>query len=145
MIVMKKAVPLIGTGGMGLVLGASLAIMGGGSDEPDKTHHSSARSTHWHTVRAAHLIHHPCCEVCGAKKNLEVHHIKPFHENPELELDPSNLITLCENRDCKSHITLGHLGNYKLSNPHVREDAALMKKRREDARDAKHLTWRMAP
>ncbi len=96
--------------------------------------HPQARSVHWPTVRAEFLKTHPSCAVCGATLNLEVHHVEPFHEHPERELDPKNLITLCENSNCMSHLTIGHLGSYFLSNPHIREDAALLKKRREEAR-----------
>lgn len=42
---------------------------------------------------------------------LQVHHVKPFKEQPELELDSSNLITLCLLRDC--HVDIGHGGHYK--------------------------------
>jgi hypothetical protein len=49
----------------------------------------------------------------------------PFHIRPNLELDPSNLITLCRGH----HLYVGHNGNWKLWNPRVREDAA-------DLRDA---------
>lgn len=54
------------------------------------------RSPHWSTVRKAHLEKHPACEVCGATAKLEVHHKLPFHLHPALELEGSNLITLCE-------------------------------------------------
>lgn len=38
------------------------------------------------------------CQRCGAKKDLCVHHIKPFSEFPELRFDVDNGITLC--REC---------------------------------------------
>lgn len=84
------------------------------------------RSGHWPHVRGEHLLLHPCCEVCGGTKKLQVHHKKPFHLQPELELDPDNLITLCEEeRDgVNCHLFIGHLGNFKAFNPAVAEDAA---------------------
>lgn len=36
------------------------------------------------------------CQECGASINLEVHHIKPFAEYPELRQDDSNAIVLCK-------------------------------------------------
>jgi hypothetical protein len=49
-------------------------------------------------------MHHPACEACGTTAELNVHHIKPFHIYPELELDHTNLITLCR----VHHFTIGH-------------------------------------
>lgn len=97
--------------------------------------HESHRSSQWPTVRAEHLEKFPACRVCGSRKNVEVHHKEPFHLHPEKELDPKNLITLCSNPNCKSHLTIGHLGNYQLSNPHVDEDTDLLSKRRREARE----------
>ena len=58
-------------------------------------------------------------------KTLEVHHIKPFHLHPELELDFNNLITLCESgaNGIVCHRAIGHLGNYRSFNIDVKEDA----------------------
>lgn len=49
--------------------------------------------------------------MCGGRDRLEVHHIRPFHLYPALELDPANFVTLCEAlREC--HLQVGHLGNW---------------------------------
>ena len=64
------------------------------------------------------------CRGCGTKKHLQVHHKKPFHLHPELELDPKNLITLCMDV-WRCHIELGHSGDWKAYNPHVEDDADL--------------------
>ena len=87
---------------------------------------SSKRSSHWPTVRKHHLEMHPTCAVCGGKDKLEVHHQKPYHLHPELELDPDNLITLCESKanGVNCHLLFGHLGNYKSFNVDVRALAA---------------------
>lgn len=69
------------------------------------------RSSGWSAVRKAHLNAHPKCAACGAKRLLQVHHIQPFKENPSLELDPANLITLCLLKEC--HVDIGHGGSYK--------------------------------
>lgn len=85
------------------------------------------RSGHWPVLRREHLLRHSRCEVCGGQKKLNVHHISPFHDCPGLELDPKNLITLCESgaNGINCHLAVGHLGNFKSFNVNVREDAAL--------------------
>lgn len=90
-----------------------------------------ARSSSWPSVRRKHLAEHPTCEVCGGTEKLEVHHIKAFHLHPELELDPDNLITLCEagTNGMVCHRTVGHLGSYQSYNVSVREDAAEWRKK----------------
>ena len=40
------------------------------------------RSLLWPKVRAAYIKSHPVCELCGSGKDLNVHHIKPFHLHP---------------------------------------------------------------
>ena len=83
------------------------------------------RSPKWAAARKEHLKKFPKCAICEGTQQLNVHHIKPFHLHPDLELEPSNLITLCE---CASygiicHILVGHLGDYKNINPNSVEDA----------------------
>lgn len=86
----------------------------------------SKRSDKWPAVRAAHLKQFPRCAVCQGTKKLEVHHMKPFHLHPELELDPKNLITLCENKadGVNCHLLFGHLGNFKSFNANVIPDSS---------------------
>jgi hypothetical protein len=79
-----------------------------------------ARSPHWPAVEHAYLKLHPVCECCGTKNKLNVHHKKPFHLFPQFELDPTNLITLCMEKEC--HIKLGHGDNFKDYNPNVVDD-----------------------
>jgi len=83
------------------------------------------RSPQWASARKKHLVNNPKCAVCEGTKSLNVHHINPFHLHPELELDPNNLITLCEDASYGiiCHILIGHLGNYKNVNPNSVEDA----------------------
>ena len=91
------------------------------------------RASEWVYVRNEFVRRHPRCEACGSGYNLNVHHIKPFHLYPELELVESNFITLC--RDC--HYYVGHdpdgkgpaKPNWSLSNPNVRTDAKNWSKR----------------
>ena len=83
--------------------------------------HGMARSPKWPGVEKLHLKFHPVCEACGSDKKLNVHHKKPFHLFPQLELDMNNLITLCMDKEC--HIKIGHGDNFKDYNPDVEADA----------------------
>lgn len=78
------------------------------------------RSPKWPSVRKKHLEKQPCCMACGSCKKPEVHHIVPVHLDQNRELDPSNLITLC---DKYCHFIFGHFMNYKSWNADVVEDA----------------------
>lgn len=84
------------------------------------------RSGAWRHVRQKHLEREPVCAACGRDDDLEVHHIKPYHKHPELELDDGNLITLCAD---PCHLVHGHLLSWKRANPLVREDAARYRER----------------
>ena len=92
------------------------------------------RSGKWVEVRFDFVRKHPRCEACGSMANLNVHHVIPFHERPDLELDEGNLITLCR----EHHFRIGHDPDGKgprkpswlESNPNVRRDAAAWKSRK---------------
>jgi len=69
------------------------------------------RSGKWARVRAEHLARQPECQACGKRSgDMEVHHISPYAENPERELSPDNLWTLCAD---PCHLVHGHLMNFK--------------------------------
>ena len=87
------------------------------------------RSPEWEQVRKAYLQGHPVCALCGTAKDLQVHHIKPFHLYPQLELDPNNLITLCTSKywGFSCHLIAGHGGNFKYENPWILEDIQKLK------------------
>ncbi len=91
----------------------------------------TTRSGKWSSVRKAHLELHPVCEVCGGKDKIEVHHKKPFHLHPDLELNPQNLISLCESgkNGINCHLAVGHLGNFKSFNETVETDATVIRAR----------------
>ena len=94
----------------------------------------AVRSSRWETVRKRHLKAFPTCAACGCGQHLQVHHIKPFHLNPELELEDSNLITLCEGKDeHQCHLNIGHLGSWKKENPNVVQDALDALAKKQDA------------
>ena len=78
------------------------------------------RSPQWSTVRKHHLEKEYKCQWCGAKKLLSVHHIVPFHVQPDLELEDDNLITLCEGLFRNCHFRRGHVSNWKKSDPEIR-------------------------
>lgn len=87
------------------------------------------RSSAWPIVRAAHVAQFPTCAACGSTETLNVHHIEPFHIYPELELEPSNLITLCR----RHHFEIGHdpdspwepkRPSWNRFNPRVRDNAS---------------------
>ncbi|MCP4394529.1 MAG: HNH endonuclease [Alphaproteobacteria bacterium] len=86
-----------------------------------KAEKGQKRSSKWGKVRKQHLKDHPKCAVCESTKKCEVHHKIPFSLAPDLELDPKNLITLCENKryGLNCHLCIGHLGNYKKFNDDV--------------------------
>jgi hypothetical protein len=81
------------------------------------------RSPNRRTVEREHLAVNPLCAACGGKRRVQVHHIRPFHLHPELELDPKNLITLCMG-PTECHLRIGHGDDFKAYNPNVIADAA---------------------
>lgn len=84
-------------------------------------HKAVTRSPEWPRIRREHLKLHPMCAACGGTRLLQVHHKQPFHLKPELELEPTNLITLCMGNLC--HIEIGHGDDFKALNPNVQVDA----------------------
>jgi 5-methylcytosine-specific restriction protein A len=92
---------------------------------PTVATYEGPRSSGWATVRNRHVAVHPRCEACGSVAELNVHHLQPFHEHPELELDPDNLITLCR----KHHFWIGHHGNWSEVNLNCLYEVKEYKKR----------------
>lgn len=86
----------------------------------------AVRSSRWPTVRKNFLGNKPCALCCGMDKR-EVHHKKSFKEHPELELDETNLIVLCESKKwgITCHQFFGHLGDYKRINNNVEADVKI--------------------
>jgi hypothetical protein len=78
-----------------------------------------SRSSSWGSLRNLFLKQKPKCSACGSLKNLQVHHIIPFHVDKSKELDLKNLITLC--RTC--HFIFGHLMSWSSWNTEVVEDS----------------------
>ena len=99
---------------------------------------SEGRSPHWHKVRTEFIDQFPSCAVCGGAANLDVHHIKPFHLHPKLELDKDNLLTLCRKSEvlggCDCHLVFGHGGSWQSFIPRVIENAVLLLPQIQEAR-----------
>lgn len=87
---------------------------------------SGPRSPLWPGVRRTHLSSHPTCAACGSRRSLQVHHKIPYHLRPELELEPGNLITLCEQPGTDHHLHVGHKGDWRSYNPNVEAEAAAL-------------------
>jgi 5-methylcytosine-specific restriction enzyme A len=83
------------------------------------------RDPGWEKARDDHLAAHPACAACGRTADLQVHHLKPFHLFPDLELDPNNLIVLCEISGLNHHYLFGHLLDWHSWNASAALDAAL--------------------
>jgi 5-methylcytosine-specific restriction endonuclease McrA len=83
---------------------------------------SKKRSPEWDNVRNKFILQNGKCAACDSTKELQVHHIQPFHLHPELELDAKNLITLCMS-DENCHLSIGHGGSFKAYNSNVVEDS----------------------
>ena len=103
---------------------------------PPNLRRPEKRSSHWRRVRKAHLLLEPACRACGTTDDLQVHHIRPFHLHPELELEQSNLITLCEKRGHDCHFCFGHFHNWRAQNPNVTADVAHYRQESEEAHGA---------
>lgn len=88
---------------------------------------SRPRSPLWRGVRGHWLRDNPVCAACGGKDALEVHHKKPYHLSPELELDPGNFMTLCEKPSRNCHLTWGHCYDWLDYNPEVEQAVAWWK------------------
>lgn len=87
------------------------------------------RSGKWPAVRAKHLAENPECIVCGKKGTAsepnQVHHAKPHHLWAALELEPSNLRTVC----LRHHFAIAHLERWSSWNESIDDDAETWGKR----------------
>lgn len=81
------------------------------------------RDPGWPAFRKHFLIGKRCA-ACGGVDFLELHHVLPFHDFPEKELDEGNVIPLCEKPSRNCHFVFGHALNWKGYVKTVRDDAA---------------------
>ena len=105
------------------------------------------RSPRWEEARREFVRQHPQCEVCActASGELNVHHIIPFDVaasggRPDLELDPRNMITLCEGTQ-DHHLVVGHLGDSQSYNRHVRNDARRLDCTGQPSQKIRRAAW----
>ena len=87
-----------------------------------------SRSSRWPALRNRHITAHPNCIACGGKATT-VHHLRPFHLRPDLELDPGNLRSMCDN----CHLHIGHLGNFQNENPDLDQHADMLLRAKQAA------------
>lgn len=66
------------------------------------------RDPRWRTACKRYLVQHPKCVCCGQDAKT-VHHVKPVHVAPELEMVPENWAAVCD----KCHFSCGHGNNWK--------------------------------
>lgn len=78
------------------------------------------RSPWWRTLARCFLLKHTSCAGCGTdnRKNLQVHHKKPYHLHPELELDETNLVAVCK----YCHFVICHRNNWSFYVPDIDEE-----------------------
>jgi hypothetical protein len=90
------------------------------------------RSSHWPAVEKAFRKVHPQCVACIVKSvtRIQIHHRFPFNYcialgRPDLELDPRNLITLCEwkSPSPNHHLLLGHLDSFQSADLGIADSA----------------------
>lgn len=98
-----------------VLMTASLAICG----EALTSAVSAPRDARWPAVRNAYISSHSTCAACGHQATT-VHHVIPFHLSPSDELNPTNLISLCD----RCHFLLGHLCDWRAFNPTIRADSS---------------------
>jgi hypothetical protein len=85
------------------------------------------RSSKWDDLQKEFLKKEPVCQICGTDKKLQVHHKKPFHDFPELELEESNLVTLCMGeREC--HLRIAHGSSWRTYSPNIEKYIEILKK-----------------
>ena len=68
------------------------------------------RTKRWKSLRMEILERDGfACVKCGSRGRLEVDHIKPVRDRPDLAYDPANLQTLCPRcHTAKTRIECGH-------------------------------------
>ena len=88
---------------------------------------SIARDKRWAKESRQFLADNPHCVVCGTTDYCVVHHVKPFHLFPELEMDWRYWRTVCETPSHNDHFAVGHLFNWSRYNQEFDELAKRIK------------------
>ena len=96
------------------------------------------RSPKWSALQKQLVKEHPFCSACLKTKNLIAHHKKPFSLFPELELEKSNILILCEGSVVNCHFLWGHCFlNWKSYNENVERDIQIITNLRNNAQPKK--------
>ena len=74
----------------------------------------------WNKLKQKYLQENPKCEWCGQDADT-VHHIIPVHVNRDLEMEESNLMSLCDNRTRKCHFIVAHYCHWVKYNDKIKE------------------------
>lgn len=90
-----------------------------------------SRSPQWPTVRRK-FLEGKVCAACGGTEQLEAHHLVPFSVDRNRELNPENLLALCEHPARLCHFRVGHRYRWASYSRHATEDAELDRKRLEE-------------
>lgn len=69
----------------------------------------------WRKTRNHFFARNPLCAMCSADKDIQVHHILPWHLYPELRYTTTNLVSLCQ----PCHFRFGHGRDWKAYNPDI--------------------------
>ena len=98
-------------------------------------HGAGPRSSHWPAVEKAFAQGHPNCEICNpsnyGKVKIQVHHRFAFHVcvllgRADLEIDPRNLHSLCEDEQGEKaenhHLIVGHYLDFQVNNDNLLQD-----------------------
>lgn len=104
------------------------------------------RSPQWPKVEAEHKRKENSCRCCGTRNNLQVHHIKPYHKFPELELEDSNLMTVCQN----CHFVICHENNWGNWVVDVEDQVQIHRVRVDRQREQRNrvgsdISWKVEP
>lgn len=80
------------------------------------------RSSTWPKFKREYEKTHPkICAFCKTTKRIELHHQVPFHIDPSLEEEPSNMIWVCRDH----HFYFAHLMDWSSYNKTVLADSEL--------------------
>lgn len=75
----------------------------------------------WREARGRFIKLQPGCQMCGATKELQVHHVYPWHLFPALRFELHNFVTLCQ----PCHFRFGHFRDWKGYNPNILDLCAI--------------------
>ena len=80
------------------------------------------RNPGWKKLSKLLKDEYPFCQCCDEPTTV-IHHCVPFHVSPELELDETNLIALCD----ACHLRIGHGCNFRCWLPDCRRLAGTIR------------------